>query len=570
MNIRPLGWIAAASIALFAVQPVVAQATPTVAPIIGGNLASITDVPWQVGILGAPADDSDLDNPYGSAWGNQFCGGSIISEDWVVTAAHCVVDENGGVVQPPLWVFAGSADLYDFSGDHEYLVDEILVHPQYGGGSGYDIALLHVADTLPLDGTTMAAIALPIAEDGDFWPNYGDEVLVSGWGDTGAEYPTDLYSTTLDVLAEPHYEVCGDYQDYEWNPATEICVGIDGGGQDTCQGDSGGPYAINVNGTWTLAGVTSWGEGCALAGYPGFATRVTAMLPWIAEQVGSRLSNVTWSNGGGGNYTVGWTMTDGETFLNTGGEPHDVLIEYTLDGGVTWLPAGVDGRYSSSPATVNVVGANPVFRVQVVYPFPDGGFATNFHLRGDGLVPTSPTATVSGRNVTVRWTAPARFSFLEPYAYTVTASPSGQECMQFYTDTNSCVFTQLPLGVAQTFKVVANSDQGLTQSSAATSAVTVRTVPSAPRFLQVRSATSRSVWLQWSVPASTGGATVTDYRVYYKTATGAWRRVTGDPVSTSRSYTFTRPSRAKLWFKVVAVNSVGVSVASTTVSTPAR
>ena len=562
MNIRPLRWIAAASIALFAVQPVVAQATPTVAPIIGGTTTAITAVPWQVGILGGTGD----------AFQNQFCGGSIMNAEWVITAAHCVVDEFGSPIEPPLWVFAGAASLDDTSGANEYEVDGVYVHPDYVGGDS-DIALLHVAQPLPLNGTTMKAIALPIHQDPDFWPMRGTDVVVSGWGNistTDTDYPTDLYKTTLDVISGPLTAGCENYGTDGWNYITELCVGVPTtGGRDTCQGDSGGPYAIKDGNTWTLAGVTSWGDGCAVAGSPGIASRVTTFVDWLVPDLTSAtLTNNgdTGDNSNRNSYDFSWEYATGSAVS----DPAAARLEYSTDGGTSWELFNTSTNELLGNGLNGYGPANAIFRIAAVNELNIDNGPYRWTVLGDYTVPSAPqsaAATVSGTTATITWSAPADSGNLPSTGYIVTANPGGATCA---TTNRTCTIAGLPLGVAHTFSVVATNVQGWSTRSGSSNAVTARTVPSAPRFLQVRSATSRSVWLQWSVPASTGGATVTDYRVYYKTATGAWRRVTGDPVSTSRSYTFTRPSRAKLWFKVVAVNSVGVSVASTTVSTPAR
>ena len=259
-----------------------AVGAPTTEPIIGGVTASITDFPWQVGLVST--------DPWPTNFEGQFCGGSIINARWIVTAAHCLSDYN----LSQLTVFAGNADLSTPMGTDDYLSSQWVVHPQYSGAFN-DIALVRLDTLLDLSGPTRRAIALPLAINADVSPALGDQLSVSGWGEQVAfesnHYPLILRSTTLDVLAEPSGSTCGDYPDADWNPLAEICVGKSDGSADTCQGDSGGPYAalgLDGNGDGviepTLMGITSWGDGCASASYPGLATRVTSYVDWVVPR----------------------------------------------------------------------------------------------------------------------------------------------------------------------------------------------------------------------------------------------------------------------------------------------
>jgi trypsin len=142
-----------------------------------------------------------------------------------------------------------------------------------------DIAVVTLADDLP------SGASIPLAQSSDT-ADYqaGTPAEVYGWGDTtgNGDYPTTLHTASVDILADSDCEHAypggsvGTYQ-----PASMVCAGVDGGGRDACQGDSGGPLVV----AGRLVGLVSWGNGCALAGYPGVYTRVSAMADLVAEHM---------------------------------------------------------------------------------------------------------------------------------------------------------------------------------------------------------------------------------------------------------------------------------------------
>ncbi len=259
-----------------------AQATPAgPSKIIGGTVTPISAVPWQVALVDPTVVGTEGDG--------QFCGGSVINAKWVITAAHCLSSYR----RTTLGIFAGNNNLGVTSGTDEYTADKWILHPDYTGDF-HDIALVKLKDTDPfnLASPNIDPIALPVNVNPTTFPAVGQAVTVSGWGDTNPTtvntYPDLLQSTVLNVISGSSSVPCGSYGSGDWNPRYELCVGTSTGGYDTCQGDSGGPYAVlNIDGNNdlavepTLIGVTSWGNGCALAAYPGIATRVTSYLDWI-------------------------------------------------------------------------------------------------------------------------------------------------------------------------------------------------------------------------------------------------------------------------------------------------
>lgn len=281
----PVSLLAAA---LLAIPALPASAASDARPqIINGTPAAITDAPWQVALMQV--------TPFGTPPREQFCGGSILSATWVITAAHCVEHEtNPG----DFWILAGTAALPPI-GDPaatRYAVDAILIHPSWQTDVyRNDIALLRLRSPLPIDGVTIAPIAIPEFAD---WPAKGTQALITGWGDTNPvrNPPEPIYADTLqkaqvEVLAGPAAPTCGNYEVGSstvqgYDRVTMLCAGTTTPPLvDSCQADSGGPLAIQRDGTFYLAGVVSWGQGCSIPGFPGLYARVTTYAKWIRESM---------------------------------------------------------------------------------------------------------------------------------------------------------------------------------------------------------------------------------------------------------------------------------------------
>jgi trypsin len=212
-----------------------------------------------------------------------FCGGSFIAPRIVVTAAHCVED-----MQKKIFVSSGLSLNSQHSGAPLIPVEAILPHPYYDPTKlTNDIAILYLGSYDP------AALPRPIIPitlnvDGAFPDEVpGTKVTVTGWGNTssfGKLYDDPLRSADLDVVPVTRCSLAPGYDDVD---ERQICAGdLAQGGIDACNGDSGGPLvAKKADGSLSLVGVVSWGEGCALAGKPGVYTRVSAFYDWIQATV---------------------------------------------------------------------------------------------------------------------------------------------------------------------------------------------------------------------------------------------------------------------------------------------
>lgn len=223
--------------------------------IVGGESIDITDAPYQVSLFSA---------------GTFLCGGSIISENYIITAGHCAV-------YGAYSVNAGSS--HTRKGGSYHYVKKVVVHEKYGTSKDglpiNDIALMEVYPPFELDETRKA---VPLVNKGKLLTP-GLHGMISGWG---ALYEGGYSSDELQGVQVPliSKEECQKKYAFAGTiPEGEICAAYPAGGKDSCQGDSGGPFVVEGN----LAGIVSWGYGCARPGYPGVYTEVAYYHDWIRD-----------------------------------------------------------------------------------------------------------------------------------------------------------------------------------------------------------------------------------------------------------------------------------------------
>ncbi|XP_014739106.1 PREDICTED: enteropeptidase isoform X3 [Sturnus vulgaris] len=205
------------------------------------------------------------------------CGASLVSDEWLVTAAHCVY---GRQLKPSSWqAVLGLYDQSDLAQPPAVVqnIDRIIINPHYMKETkDSDIALMHLQQKVEYT-DYIQPICLP-EKNQQFLP--GINCSIAGWGKIENEGPTS------NVLQEAEVPLLSNEKCQQWMPKYNItenmlCAGYDVGGIDSCQGDSGGPLTSEDGDKWFLVGVTSFGEGCALPQRPGVYVRVTMFVDWI-------------------------------------------------------------------------------------------------------------------------------------------------------------------------------------------------------------------------------------------------------------------------------------------------
>jgi hypothetical protein len=353
-----------------------------------------TSYPWQVAVVTSSSQDDQQ-------W---LCGGTLVAADLVLTAAHCVIEDDGRIVAPSqIYALNGSTQLDDNDPDDDGAVMTFTRAAAVSLYSGIDLsgtvpsgdlALVRL-QAAPPDGRPLGVV--DDTESG--WWTVGARLRITGWGVTSATSSTPVRTLRWASVFRATDESCTSSYGADFVAGTMFCAlgqplaeNPTGPVGDTCQGDSGGPIAAALTDptqptnpdAWTLVGVTSWGAGCGDPAYPGVYTRlgVPALAAFATDP------SPTWSPVNVTAPTMPAAATVGETVTCSPG---------------TWTGEGVTFTYefhrlgSGGTSTVVQTGTSRTYTVTagdtsglacVVYAHNAGGTAW----AQSGSTPVTPAA----------------------------------------------------------------------------------------------------------------------------------------------------------------------------------
>ncbi|NXX79416.1 OVCH2 protein, partial [Urocolius indicus] len=295
--------------------------------IVGGSQVKQGSHPWQVSL---------------KRMQKHFCGGTIVSAQWVVTAAHCILDRN---LLQYLNVTAGEHDLRVMeNGEQTLPVKYVIKHPKFDPRMpmNYDIALLKLDGAFNFSSSVLPA-CLP--DPGEKF-EAGYVCTACGWGrlNENGVLPQVLQEVNLPILSSKECSRALSTLKKPIHGDTVMCAGFPDGGKDACQGDSGGPLLCRrKHGAWTLAGVISWGMGCARGwinnekkkhhnrGSPGIFTDLSTVLSWIQENMSAAFCSIQDGK-----------LPDSEGELNFPGSPKQFYQNHQL---CVWTLLVPEGNY---------------------------------------------------------------------------------------------------------------------------------------------------------------------------------------------------------------------------------
>ncbi len=335
--------------------------------IVGGKPADSNDWLWTVNIVSA--EDPSL-------YRGHICAGALIAPAWVATTAHCIQNIRSEFMDPDeIDVVLAAHNLMTDAGER-ISVKQIIPYPAYDEDNNWDCDFA----LLELDASSTYPPIPLIPSNTDI---AGMNAVVVGWGNTSVidiVYPEQLMEAVVPVVSNETCNQAYNKSDYYDDAITDcmLCAGYAAGGVDACQNDSGGPLMVQLNGHWVLAGLVSWGEGCALPEYYGVYSRIESFLDFAYSHIPPEIpiaNDDTYSVVFGGTLSEpppGVLLNDYTGLSDTMAVylVSDVslgILDLNSDGSFTYTHNGIsggvdtftyfisDGGQSSNPAAVSIM-----------------------------------------------------------------------------------------------------------------------------------------------------------------------------------------------------------------------
>ncbi|GJQ74217.1 CLIPB9 [Trypoxylus dichotomus] len=254
--------------------------------IIGGNITTPEEFPWSALLFygNSSADETFL------------CGGTLINERYILTAAHCVLGEvltvNGDLHKVRLGEWKTDADPDCFGGGafkicaekpQDFGIEQVISHPDYDTKNRYhDIALIRMNGTARFS-KYVRPVCTPVPSSDQITAN--DKLIVVGWGQTRtASFSAVKLKLRVPLVSETNCNAVFNRFRIQVRSG-QFCAGGEKD-KDSCRGDSGGPLLVERNERFYVVGVVSFGtEQCGVKGYPGVYTRVSQYRAWIEGNI---------------------------------------------------------------------------------------------------------------------------------------------------------------------------------------------------------------------------------------------------------------------------------------------